>query len=332
MDTPRDKPADATAAAPRRRRRWWIRLVAYPAVFVLLCLVLNMTGLADRLFFVPDRNDYGKPEKDILPYEPVTFESRDGTRLSGWFFPSLGRKKGTVIHLHGNAANISNHFRAIAFLPPLEYSVLAFDYRGYGDSQGAPSRAGCLEDVFAAIDYAKGRKDVDPARIALFGQSLGASYAIVAAAERPEVKAVVAEAPFTSHRGIARTILRRSPVTWIFAGFLPELLLGGSYAPIDYVDRIAPRPLLLAHGTADALIPYTMSEALLERAKEPKRLHTIPGGEHLCIPDGATEDAYRKAVVDFLDASLGPPPGERLLLPAAPPVPSPASPRPPANR
>lgn len=285
----------------RRQKR---RLVGYPLGFVVLCLALNVTGCADRFFFEPDRIDYGSPREFGLAYEPVTFPSRDGTRLTGWFFPARGAAKGTVVHAHGNGANISNQFRAIVFLPPAGYHVLEFDYRGFGDSEGAPSRQGCIEDLHAAIDFVKTRPGVDPERLVVFGQSLGASMAIVVTAERPEVKALVAEAAFTSHRAEARHVLQRSPLTWLFAWPLPPLALGGAYAPIDYVDHIAPRPLLLAHGKEDDLIPYWMCEELFARAGEPKRLLPISGGGHLNIPDSRVERDYHAALLRFFDEAL----------------------------
>jgi fermentation-respiration switch protein FrsA (DUF1100 family) len=261
-----------------------------------------VTGCADALFFVPDKADYGSPADYGLAYEPVAFPSRDGTRLTGWFLAAKGKPKGTVVHAHGNAANISNHFHAVTFLPPSGYNVLVFDYRGYGQSGGRPTRRGCIEDAHAAIDYVKTRPDVDPGRLLLFGQSLGASITIVAGADRPEIRAVAAEAAFTSHRAMARDVLQRNPVTWLFAWPVSFLALGGSHAPIDAVDRISPRPLLLAHGTDDDLIPYRMSEALFARAKEPKRLFPIKGGVHL-DPRGQ-EGAYHAELLRFFEEAL----------------------------
>jgi pimeloyl-ACP methyl ester carboxylesterase len=207
MAEPNGTPAPpAPGPGARLARAAAKRVVIYGLLLMLSGVLVNIFGWADRLFFVPDRIVYEVPDKS-LPYEAVSFPSRDQTKLAGWFFTAAGHAKGTVVHVHGNAANISNHFRAIVFLPPSEYNVLEFDYRGYGDSEGKPSRKGCLDDVHAAIDYVKGRKDVDPDKIVLFGQSMGGAYALVAAAERPEVKAVVAEAAFTSHRAIALRVV-----------------------------------------------------------------------------------------------------------------------------
>jgi fermentation-respiration switch protein FrsA (DUF1100 family) len=303
MATPVQPVSPAPAGGARWARLLRKRWIVYPALFILFGLALNVTGFAERLFYYPDRVRYGSPDQVGLAFEPVTFPSRDGVRLAGWFLPVKGRPKGVVVHAHGNAANISNHFHAITFLPDAEYQVLVFDYRGYGESEGSPSRKGCLDDVHAAIDYIKARPGVDPERIVLFGQSLGAALAIVAAAERPEVKAVVAEAAFTSHRAIARDILQRNPLTWLFAWPLSVLALGGSYAPIDAVGRIAPRPILLVHGTEDHLIPRWMGESLYARAAEPKRFYSIQGGGHLQLNDA--EPAYHAAILAFLDEAMG---------------------------
>jgi alpha-beta hydrolase superfamily lysophospholipase len=266
---------------------------------------MRISGFAEGKFYYPDRVDYGTPADDGLAYEPVTFKSLDGTRLTGWFLPARGRPKGTVVHAHGNAANISNHATLAAFLPKASYHVLVFDYRGYGESEGSPGRRGCLDDVRAAVDYARSRKEVDGDRIALFGQSLGGALSIVAAAERPgSVRAVVAEAAFTSHRAIARDVMQRNPITWLFAWPLAALALSCDYAPIDAVDQIAPTPLLVVHGTADEVIPYWMGEALYARAKEPKRFYAVPGGRHLQISEGPRK-AYHNAVLAFLDETVG---------------------------
>ncbi|HEX7926650.1 MAG TPA: alpha/beta hydrolase, partial [bacterium] len=114
-----------------------------------LLLGLLMTLIScDGIFFQPDSERYLTPEQYGLWHEPVRFRSQDGTVLAGWFLPAQtpGRAPlGTVIHFHGNAANISNHLYAVRWLPKAGYNVLLFDYRGYGDSAGSPTRAGVIE-------------------------------------------------------------------------------------------------------------------------------------------------------------------------------------------
>src|SRR5688572_11337453 len=128
-----------------RRNRW-----------IPLSLVILLAGCAHDLFYYPDSVMYDTPASAGLRYEPVGFRSRDGTRLSGWFIPAAGEAgKGTVVHFHGNAGNISAHWRLVSWLPPRGYNVFVFDYRGYGASEGRPGPRGVFEDANSALDYVR---------------------------------------------------------------------------------------------------------------------------------------------------------------------------------
>jgi fermentation-respiration switch protein FrsA (DUF1100 family) len=85
----------------------------------------------------------------------------------------VGPAKGTVVHLHGNAQNMSAHFSFTSWLPQAGFNLLIFDYRGYGKSGGTPSRAGLVLDSIAAIRYVQNRPNIAPNRVILLGQSLG---------------------------------------------------------------------------------------------------------------------------------------------------------------
>src|SRR5262245_38553000 len=120
-------------------------------------LLLLLTGCVESYFYYPDRVAYSTPASAGLSYEEVTFNSRDGTQLSGWFIPAAGRNaraaKGTVVHFHGNAQNISSHWEFLDWLPARAYNVFIFDYRGYGKSQGKPEQKGVFEDSVSALQY-----------------------------------------------------------------------------------------------------------------------------------------------------------------------------------
>ncbi|HUN82536.1 MAG TPA: alpha/beta hydrolase, partial [Phycisphaerae bacterium] len=106
-------------------------------MFRLLCLCFLVTMLGcDRVFYYPDRRVHGDPAEHGLKYEDVYFAAPDGVRLHGWFFPATKPATGTVLHIHGNAANVSAHYEFIRWLPAAGYNVLTFDYRGYGQSGG----------------------------------------------------------------------------------------------------------------------------------------------------------------------------------------------------
>lgn len=235
----------------------------------------------DGLFYHPTRHVYSTPEEHGLEYEPVRIPTPDGLTLDAWFFPASTREPtGTVVHFHGNAANITGHFPHVAWLPGAGWNLLCFDYRGYGRSEGRPSRPGLVVDGHAVLDYVMSRKDVDPARVVALGQSLGGAVSIVVVAERRDVAGIAVDGAFSDYRRIASWHLRRSPLLFPLAGIVPRVLLSDGYDPIDSVARIAPRPLFIFHGREDAIVDPRMAEELYAAAAEPKELWLIDGVGH----------------------------------------------------
>lgn len=250
-------------------------------------------------FYFPDRRKYGSPEDVGLAFEPVFFNSADGTLLSGWFLPahdvsSPQVAKGTVIHMHGNAQNMTSHWEFVHWVPERGYNLFVFDYRGYGQSHGTPEPRGVFEDAVAALDHVRSRTDIDTDKLFVFGQSLGGMIAIASAGASPKgVRAVLAEAPFHSYTTLADD---RTP------GEGP--IMDESWSAATHVARLAPLPLLLIHGTNDKVVPYSHSEMLLAEAGEPKKLVTVEGGDHLDIMTERYGTKYRDMMVDFFERTL----------------------------
>ncbi len=292
-------------SVPRRLAR-----LAGRALLALPLLLLG--GCVESMFYYPDRVRYETPDALGLRYERVRFQSTDGTALSGWFIPAAGRAdpreaKGTVIHFHGNAQNMSSHWRFVAWLPKQDFNVFVFDYRGYGDSEGKPEPRGVFDDSGSAIDHVRSRADVDPARLLVFGQSLGGTNAIAAvgAGNRAGVRAVAIESTFYSYASIANDKVSGA-----------GLLVGDRYAASKYVAALSPIPLLLIHGTADAVIPFDHSRRLLADAREPKRLIEVPGAAHLePMSEARFGTTYQRALAEFFEAALATAP-----IPPTPPA------------
>lgn len=155
----------STAEVAARRRRSRIRWTVRAAIYAILLGLPLGCGL-DRLFYHPDSTIYYTPAQLNLRHEDVRFVARDGVRLHGWWLPALTpRPLGTIVHFHGNAANISNHILAAYWLPAAGYHVFMFDYRGYGQSEGSPTRRGTIADGHAALDYVLSRPEVDRERL-----------------------------------------------------------------------------------------------------------------------------------------------------------------------
>lgn len=253
------------------------------------------------MFYYPDREEYDSPERIGLAYEQVFFNSADGTLLSGWFIPAVGVSnprdaKGTVIHLHGNAQNMTAHWSFAEFVPSRGYNLFTFDYRGFGDSAPVrPDPKDVFEDSVAALDYLRSRTDIDTGKLFVFGQSLGGMLAIAASGASPEgIRAVLAEAPAHSYAAWAND---RMPG----AGRGME----DTYCATTYVAKLSPIPLLLIHGTRDAVVPYSHSVRLLAEAGEPKELVTIEGGDHIdSMVLRVRGRRYQDLMIAFFDGAL----------------------------
>lgn len=240
-----------------------------------------------------------------LAVHPVSLQTEDGVTLRGWFIPS---GNGAAVALfHGYAGNRQQLAREGAALARAGYGVLLLDARAHGESGGERSTFGDTEryDVRAAVDFLVARS----ARIGLLGFSAGASAVALVAAEDPRVNAVVLEAPTTSIREFARDesgrlAFLRAPVivaTLRWAGIDVDAV-----APVNVVGKIAPRPLLVVHGSDDRIIPVTRGRAVYDAAAEPKRLLLVEGGGHGGYE--SVDPTYLDTLLTFLDGQLRTPP------------------------
>ena len=185
-------------------RKW--RLSARRAIAALFVLVLLAYGavsfrVADGLTR-PTRHPLDPPAASVAPtYEDVSFRSTDGLLLKGWWFPVPSADRAVIV-VHGRAANrIKSSFNAhkiAQFLLANRYSVLLFDLRAHGESEGLRYSLGQYEprDVLAAIEFVRGKTGIDRRRVALVGESMGAATAIETVKVDPTVGPIVADSSF----------------------------------------------------------------------------------------------------------------------------------------
>ena len=259
----------------------------------------TLAGCVERFFFYPDAVRYTVPEQFGLRAEDIEMRAADGTRLHGWFLPASGPAKGTVLHLHGNAANVSNHLPLVAWLPARGYNVLMLDYRGFGRSEGKPTLDGIVDDALAALQYLRTRPDVDRERIVVFGQSLGGATALrMLARDAAGVRLAVIDSSFPSYRGIARDATAGSamaPLASLAASGLP----GADKDPVAALKSIGVQVIFM-HGTRDAVIPHANSD-VLHAAAPSGQLWKIPGADHIAAL--AVPGPWREKLVAAMDAA-----------------------------
>ena len=262
----------------------------------LLALLLVMALLAQRdtviernFIFFPERELLGTPADFGLAFEEVSFPATDGVKLHGWFVPGPGEV--TWLWLHGNAGNISHRLENLLLLHRrLGVNIFLFDYRGYGHSEGQPSEQGTYLDAERAFDYLRSRQDIDPAKIVLFGRSLGSSVAVDLATRYPPY-GLILESPFTSMADMAKQAFPFLPV-----GFLVRTKYN-SLAKVKEVHT----PMLVLHGDQDDTVPFELGTRLFEAANQPKTFYTIAGSGHNDTY-AVGGDPYFAALEQFLES------------------------------
>jgi len=263
-------------------------------------LVIVLAGCIERMFFYPDSATYTTPAQLGVRAEDVQIVTADGSRLHGWFLPAVGSAKGTVLHLHGNAANVSNHLPLVSWLPARGYDVLMVDYRGFGRSKGKPSLDGIVDDAAAALAHLRTRPGVDASKLIVLGQSIGGATALRLLARDPAgVRLAIIDSSFASYRGIARDATAGGPLAPI-AALTVGVLPGPDKDPITALKSIRV-PLIFVHGARDSIIPAANSE----------RLHAAaPGSQHWSVPDAmhimalAQAGSWREKLVQAMDNAV----------------------------
>lgn len=269
---------------------------------IIIFLLLGLSGCT-QVFFQPHHQLVNTPTQFGIAFQNEYLTAADGTALNAWFLPAVGAPRGTILFLHGNAENISTHFRSVAWLPAAGYNVLALDYRGYGASAGVPTLAGVQQDIDAAMRHLLTHPNVDAQRVVIMGQSLGGALAIFYSAHsayREQIRAVINDSAFSDYRNVAREGLAKFWLTWPLQ-WLPWLVIDNDYAPIDAVAEISPIPLLIIHGTRDSVVNSYHAQRLLHQARQPKQLWLMPDVEHI---QAFVNPATQVRLLDYLQQVL----------------------------
>lgn len=266
------------------RRAIALTCVVFASVYLLVLSILMFAE--ESLIFFPDH----KPLSgwDLPGVERAHFQAADGVQLHGWFFPHA-QPRAVVLFACGNAGNISYRGERLAeFCRRHRVALLAFDYRGYGLSEGKPNETGVLLDARAARKWLAERVGVPETDIVLLGESLGGGV-MVDLASRDGARGLILERTFTSLTDVAAVHFPFIPVRLLMRNRLDSLSKIASYHG----------PLLIGHGEIDEIVPYKLGRRLFAAANEPKRFIDLPRTGH----NDRLPEVWEDAVDDFL-ASL----------------------------
>lgn len=226
-----------------------------------------------------------------LEFQDVYFCSEDGVRLHGWFVvPAETEPQHCVLFSHGRAGNISSlKAPLLEFARTHQVAVFAYDYRGYGKSQGKPSEDGLYRDAVAASNWLCERMDLKPSEIVVMGRSLGAAVAIDLVS-KDGAKALIVECGFTSFADIVQYHSRG--------------LLSGKRCEAKYDSKSKigsyQGPIWISHGIDDRLIPFSQGVQLAEAAtSEATHFVQIAGGH-----ESQSTPEYDHQLDDFFESLL----------------------------
>jgi uncharacterized protein len=217
--------------------------------------------LLDALIFQPDSAVPGPPPGVTERW----IAAQDKVRLHAWYAARRGVRP-TLVWSHGNGGNIAGRVDVLLALAARGLNVLAYDYRGYGKSEGRPYEAGVYLDAQAAYDSER-RRGVPATRIISFGESLGGAVSIDLASTRP-CAGVAVVSTFTSMRDVARHHF--GPLSF---------LVGSQFDALARIRDLAV-PILVAHGDCDEVVPFALGERLFTAANHPKRFVPAVGAHH----------------------------------------------------
>ncbi|MFC1919477.1 alpha/beta hydrolase [Chloroflexota bacterium] len=270
----------------------WLKL----GLALILVIIVAFIGISAYLGHSMTRVERipveGDPSQLGMEYEDVSFASMDkALTLRGWYIP-IHDSSQIIIMVHGNDQN-----RADSSIKMLDiasglvergYNVLMFDLRGHGESDGDMTSAGYHEkkDLIGAVEYVKSH-GFDS--IGVLGFSLGASTAILAAAEDNDIDAVVADSCFADLKDMMEPeFSKRTKSPKFFLRpllFMVKIMYGVDFnaiRPIEYVNEIAPRPILFIHGEKDETVPVEHAYRLYEASQNPEnQLWVVPDAGHV---------------------------------------------------
>jgi uncharacterized protein len=258
-------------------------------VVVVVALVVVVIGLAwgfqRRLIYLPASGPVPAVGSVLPGGVDVVVRTEDGLDLRAWWVPPRGADLGrTVLVAPGNAGSRADRAPLAGALAGAGFAVLLLEYRGYGGNPGAPTEEGLALDARAAHRYLVEDRGVDPRRLVVFGESLGAAVAVRLATERP-VGALALRSPFT---GLADVGALHYPLLPVRA------LLRDRFAVLDRIGAVRV-PTVVVAGGADAIVPPEQSRAVA--AAGGARYVEVPGAGHN-DPELNSGEAVIAAVVE----------------------------------
>ena len=238
-------------------------------IFFIYFLVLVFLYFYQRnLLYHPNENNYSE-DKISVDIENVRIKTSDNIELLGWYHEKNLKDFKTLIFFHGNAGSLENRIHKLNHFRDMNINFLIIAWRGFSGNNGNPSEQGLYEDGKSAIDWLI-KKGVSEKNLILYGESLGTGVA-THLAQNKNFAGVILETPFTSMIDAAKKFYPYIPV---------KLLLKDKFENYKKIKNIN-LPILIMHGEADQLVPFSMGKKIYEIANEPKYSYFTKYDNHM---------------------------------------------------
>lgn len=272
-------------------------------------LVLPMAALTlegcGGLFYQPSRLVHTEPARLHARWQNLSFPRPGGGHLSAALIDGTrtDSSRGLWIQFHGNAQNMTAHWLSLHWATQRGWTVLAWDYSGYGASDGQPSRKQIAKDAEAFLEWVS--DSILPRHrgpVVLVGQSLGSAILLRAFPrwkDRDKATLVLSESGFPSYRSIAFDVASRHWLTWIAYPFVP-LLISDAESPAPLIPGIAPTPFLIVSCSDDKVVPPSQQEKILALAPG-SMFWRVTGCRHIGAMRSDSVRSRLESLVDSLD-------------------------------
>ena len=268
--------------------------------YFLLIVLVRQYGFALKPSHLYSETPYQNCALSNVVVEDVTFITKDGITLTGWFFKpdTCTLKRPTVIVAGPDKGNMGDLLFYTNVLSN-NINVLLFDYRGFGKSGTWPIDTTALiypefiTDLEAALKYVKTRQDVDPTNLGLFGLSMGTILCFGVAARHPEIKVLVADGMVTSTTDIIAIQKAKKRFFYVPGGYPTN------YEPITAIKDMQHCKVFIVAGDKDTNTPLWMAKKIYGLAPNKGELWVIKGAKHLEGPYAVEKKFYINKTNDY---------------------------------
>ena len=238
------------------------------AVFAIYFGCLGYLYVEQRsLLYFPDKDVLGLQGSNLGDTKEVFITTVDNVKIQTWYHPPQPGKP-MVLYYHGNSYNLEQRRAKFRELIDMGFGLIVPAWRGFGASEGSPTKEGIYNDARAAIAFLKSN-GYNTSDTIVIGESLGSGVAVQMATEE-EFRGLLLITPYTSISDRAQEIHWYMPV---------RALIKDNFSSIDKIHAIK-APILIVHGDQDDVIPHKHAEKLYRAINAKKEIIIYPGKAH----------------------------------------------------